>query len=139
VLSYTRQCTGLGSSPQAFALFRPSPARLFSIWLTQLQHRSAMKVLDTSLCVLALLLADPVNIGVDHTHVSCQRIVTGEGFFFRAQMTTDLHLAAVVDSVLVPGKIIRPREDRVARLASAGIDAIASMGSGLRIAQGEVR
>jgi len=54
-------------------------------------------------------------------------------------MTTDLHFEAVVDGVLVSGEIIRPREDRVARLARAGIDPIASMWSGLRIAQGQIR
>jgi hypothetical protein len=67
--------SGRRISQQAFALLRPSSARLFSTWLTQSQHRSAVNVLVTSLCVLALLLADPVNIRVDHAHVSRQRIV----------------------------------------------------------------
>jgi len=46
-------------------------------------------------------------------------------------MAADLHFATVVDSVLVSGEIIRPGEDRIARLAGARIDPIASMGSGL--------
>jgi len=51
-------------------------------------------------------------------------------------MATDLHFPTVVDGVLVPGEVVRPGEDGIARLASARIDSIASMGSSLRIAQG---
>jgi len=54
-------------------------------------------------------------------------------------MATDLHFATVVDRVLVPGEIVRPGEDGVARLASARVDPVASMGSSLRVAQGQVR
>jgi len=53
-------------------------------------------------------------------------------------MATDLHFPTVVNGVLMPRKIVRPREDRVARLAGARIDPVTPMGSGLRIAQGQV-
>lgn len=49
-------------------------------------------------------------------------------------MTPDLHLAVVVDSILVSGKIVGPREDRIARLASARVDALAFVRPSLRVA-----
>jgi len=66
-----------------------------------------------------------------HAHMSSQCVVAGESLFFRAQVTSDLLLAPIVNGVLVPRQIVRPREDRVAGLARAGVDPITAVRTSL--------
>ena len=80
------------------------------------------------------MLAREVHLGMHNTHVSCQRIVARECLLFSAQGTADLLLTSVVDSVLVTGEIVWTREDRVARLASCGVDALTLVRPRLRVA-----
>ena len=79
------------------------------------------------------MLADPIHVGVYNTHVSSQGVITREGLFFRAQVAPYLELARIVDRVLMTCQVVRPREDRVARLAGRWIDAVTAMGTGLRV------
>lgn len=74
-------------------------------------------------------------IGVADAEVPGERIVATEGFLFRAQVAAHLLLARVVDGVLVPGEVVRAREDRVARLVGRGVDALAAVRSFLRVAR----
>jgi hypothetical protein len=71
-----------------------------------------MPQIDATECLLlvrlALLLANPVNVGMDNSHVSCQSIVARERLFLRAQVTSDFHLAAVVNRILVAGEVVWP-------------------------------
>lgn len=53
-------------------------------------------------------------------------------------MTPDLLLACVVDRVLVPGKIVRPGENRIAWLSRRRIDPLTFVGTGLRVACGSI-
>jgi len=107
--------------------------------LVQLGHRSTSNVPVASLGVLPFLLADPVDIWVDHAHVSGQRIIAGKGLFLGTQMATDLHFSCIVNGVLMSREIVGPGEDGVARLASAGVDPVAPMRSGLGVAQCQIR
>lgn len=91
-----------------------------------------------SLPTASSLLAWPIDFGMHHPHVSRERIVTGEGFLLRAEMTADLLLARVVDRVLVAREIVGPREDRVAWLSGRRVDPLALVGAGLRVARGAV-
>jgi len=72
--------------------------------------------------------------GVDHSEMSRERIVTGEGFLLGAKWAVNLLLAGVVDSIFVACEIVRPREYRVAWLSSAGINPLALVRSSLRVA-----
>ena len=64
-------------------------------------------------------------IRVHHPQMSGESIVPAERLLLGAQRTVHLLLAGVVNRVLVPRQIVRPREDGVARLARRGIDALA--------------
>lgn len=86
---------------------------------------------------LAPLLPRPIHFRMHHSHVSRKRIVARKGLFFRAQMTPHFLLARIVDRVLMPCQIIRPREDRVAWFARRRIDSLALVGASLRIAQSQ--
>jgi hypothetical protein len=57
-------------------------------------------------------------------HVTCQCVIAREGLLFDAQCAADLLLAPVMNRVLVPSEVIRPREDGVARLPGSGVDAL---------------
>jgi hypothetical protein len=70
------------------------------------------------------VLAREVHLRMHDTHVSRQSIVARECLLFDAKRATDFLLASVVDGVLVTGEIIRTREDRIARLAGCGVDAL---------------
>jgi hypothetical protein len=63
-------------------------------------------------------------LGMHNTQVSCQCVVPAECLLLGAQRTMHLLLPGIVDGILVPGQIVRPREDRVARLARRGIDSL---------------
>ena len=64
-------------------------------------------------------------IRVHDSQMSGESIVPAERLLLGAQRTVHLLLAAVVDGVLVPGQIVRPREDGVARFARRWVDALA--------------
>jgi len=64
-------------------------------------------------------------IRVDDTQMAGEGVVPAERLLLGAQRTVHLLLAGIVDRVLVPGQIVRPREDGVARLARRWVDALA--------------
>jgi hypothetical protein len=66
-------------------------------------------------------------------HVTCQCVVARKGLLFNAQCAADLLLAPVVNRVLVPSEIVRPREDGVARLSGSGVDALTLVWACLRV------
>lgn len=102
---------------------------------TNRSQNSSMGRISNS-CPTAVLFWLPckLNIRMHHPHVTCQRIITRKGLFLRAKMTPDFHLPVVVNRVFVACQIVRSGEDRVARLARAGIDALAFVRTSLRIA-----
>jgi len=67
--------------------------------------------------------------------MSRQSIGSAESLFLGAQVASDLQLAGVVDGVLVPRQVVWPREDGAAWLASAGVDSVTTMRSGLGVEQ----
>lgn len=81
------------------------------------------------------MLAREFNVGVAHPVVPRQCISTAERLLLCTQVAVHFLLFGVVDRVLMPGQVVRPREDGVARLAGAGVDAIAAVRSGLAVEQ----
>lgn len=81
------------------------------------------------------LLAWPVDFGMNHTHVSCQSIVSAEGLVLVTDVTAHLLLPGSVDRMLVPCKIVRPRKDRVACFACRRVDAFALVRASLGVAE----
>lgn len=59
-----------------------------------------------------------------------------EGLLHSAKIALDLVLSLVVDSVFVASQIVWAREDGTARLACAGVDAIATMRASLTVQHG---
>ena len=70
------------------------------------------------------VLTREVNLRVHNAHVPCQCIVAREGLLLNTKCTAHLLLASIVNGVLVTGKVVWSREDRVARLARCGVDAL---------------
>jgi len=70
---------------------------------------------------------------VHHAQMPCQCIVSAERLLLGAQRTVHLLLPGVVDGVLVPGQIVGPRENRVARLPRGRIDSFALVRPRLRV------
>jgi hypothetical protein len=70
-------------------------------------------------------MADPV--------VSSQGIRPAESLLLRAKVAANLLLSGIVDGVLVPGKIVGPREYCIAGLSSARVDSVATMWTCLAI------
>ena len=64
-------------------------------------------------------------LGMHNTQMSCQCVIPAECLLLGAQRTVHFLLPGVMDRVLVPGQIVRSREDRVARLARRGVDSLA--------------
>ena len=54
-----------------------------------------------------------------HPHVSGQRIIARDNLLLRAKKTSYFLLACIVTRILKTCKIVRPGEDRIARLAGA--------------------
>jgi hypothetical protein len=73
-----------------------------------------------------------------NTHVSGKSVCARESLLFLAQGAADLCLADVVNCVLVTRKVIRPRENCIARLSSGRVDALTLVRSGLRVALHEL-
>jgi len=90
--------------------------------------------MNWSVATLSLDLSWPVHFGMYDPHMSGQSIASRECLFFDTQMTSDLHLAVVVDGIFVPCQIVRTRENRVAWFPSGRVDALALVGALLRIA-----
>lgn len=63
--------------------------------------------------------------------MSCQCIGATEGLLLSADVASHLLFTGVVDGVLMPRKIVGSREDCVAGLASAGVDAVAAVRTSL--------
>lgn len=83
----------------------------------------------------ATALAGKVDLGMYDAHMSSEGIVPAERLLFGTQVTSHLLLARIVNGVLVSCEVVRSREDGVARLARRGIDALAFVGSRLRVPQ----
>jgi hypothetical protein len=90
-------------------------------WLTGVMGKTKFR---GSVLALPLLLARPVDLRVDHAHVSCQGIVPRECLLLCAQVTPNLLLARVMDRIFMPRKIVGSRKDRVAGLACRRVDAL---------------
>lgn len=65
--------------------------------------------------------------------MSGEGVCTAECLLFSADVTSHLLLSSVVDSILVAGKVVWPRENGVARLASAWVDSITTMRTSLTV------
>jgi len=73
-------------------------------------------------------------IRVNDSEMSGERVVPAERLFLGAQRTVHFLLPGVVDRVLVPGQVVRAREDGVARFARRRVDSLALVWPRLRIA-----
>lgn len=82
------------------------------------------------------VLAGEFQVRVADTVVSGKRIGAAECLLLGAHIAPDLFLPCIVDGTLVSGQIVGSRENRVARLASARVDALAFVRSCLRVQQG---
>jgi hypothetical protein len=69
------------------------------------------------------VLAREVDIRVADTVVARQCIRPAKRLLFCAEVAAHLLLPRIVYGILVPGQIVRPGEDCVARLARARVDA----------------
>lgn len=67
-------------------------------------------------------------LGVHHSQMPRKSIVSAKRFLFGAQRAVHLLLTRVVDGVLMPGEVVRPREDCIARLARGRIYPFALLG-----------
>jgi len=81
------------------------------------------------------VLARELNIRVTDSVVSGQCIGATECLLFGTQIAVHLLLLGVVDGILVPCQVVRPRKDGIARLARAWVDAVTAVGSGLAVEQ----
>lgn len=82
------------------------------------------------------VLARDLDFGVADAEVSGKSIGAAEGLFLGTQLATHLLLARIMDRIFVARQVVRPREDGVAGLASARVDAVAAMGTSLAVEQG---
>jgi len=83
---------------------------------------------------MASSLAVRVGFGVDDAHVTREGVVPRECLLFAAMRASDLHLAVVVDGVLMPCQVVRPGEDSVAWLTRRRVDTAALVWSSLGVA-----
>lgn len=72
-------------------------------------------------------------------HVTSKSVVPAEGLLLGTQMTPNLLLTIVMYSIFMPREVVAAAEDRVARLAGAGIDLLTLMWPRLIIARDIVR
>jgi hypothetical protein len=79
------------------------------------------------------MLAGQLHVGMADTVMPGKRICAAERFLLSAEIASNLLLASIVDRILVPGKIVRPREHRIARLVRARVNAIASVRARLTV------
>jgi len=81
------------------------------------------------------VLARELNIRVTNSVVSRKRISATKRLLLRTQIAVHLLLLGVVDRILVSCQVVRPREDGIARLARAWVDAVTTVRSGLAVKQ----
>lgn len=81
------------------------------------------------------LLAVKLDIRMAHTIVSSERIRTAELLVVGAKVAAHFLFPSIVDSVLVAGEVVGPREDRVAWLAGAWVDPVTAVGTSLAVEQ----
>jgi hypothetical protein len=96
-----------------------------------LEHPQQSK-LSISIASLSAILSY-VNFWMLNAQVPRECISARNGVFF-VEIVVSLLLVRVVDRVLVPSEIIRPREDGVARLSRPWIDALAFVRPRLQVA-----
>jgi hypothetical protein len=63
----------------------------------------------------------------------CEGIVAAEGLLFLTNWAVNFLLSGIVDGVLMPGEIVRPRENGVARLARGRVNSFALVRPGLGV------
>lgn len=85
------------------------------------------------------MLAWEVDLWVYYAHVPGKRIIARERLLLDAESTPDFLLANIVNGVLMPREVIRPREDSIAGFASRRIDALALVRARLRVSSRESR
>jgi len=96
---------------QATARAFPQPRRFFIILMLR---GTPILISGTS---PSAVLPREVNLGMHDAHVPRECVAARKGFFLLAERAARFLLADVVDRVLVPREIVRPREDGVARLS----------------------
>jgi len=81
------------------------------------------------------MLAREIDLRMNNAHVTSERIIPRKGLLLDAQRTSHLLLARVVNGVLMTSQVVRSRKDSVAWLSGCGIDALAFVRAGLRVAR----
>jgi len=112
----------------------PDRANRYADLRGKLGRYRLVRICSVMVAASSSMLSGEVNLRMYNTHVPCQRIVARESLFLNAQCATDLLLACIVDRILVSGKIVRARENGVARLAGGGVDALTLVWTRLRVA-----
>lgn len=79
------------------------------------------------------MLPGKLDVGMANSIVSRKRIRAAKSLLLSTQIAPNLLLAAIVDRVLVPCKVVGSREDGVAGLACTRVDAVALVGPVLSI------
>lgn len=59
----------------------------------------------------ATLLARPVHLRMDHSHVPRQGIIATEGFLLGTEVAPDLKFARIVNRILMARQVVRSRKD----------------------------
>jgi len=79
------------------------------------------------------MLARKLHVRVAYPVMPGKCVCATECFLFGAEVASHLLLASVVNGVFVAGKVIWPRENSVARFASAWVDSITAMWTSLAV------
>lgn len=79
------------------------------------------------------MLSRELQIRVTDAVMPGKRIRAAKRLLLGTNVATDLLFAPIVNRILVSCQVVGPREDGVARLASAGVDAFAFVRPSLRI------
>lgn len=104
------------------------PGHLFPSYVSSRNHS-----IQTS--VATATLAKCLDLGMNDAHVSGKRIIARKRLFLATHRTSNLRLATVVNSLLVTRKIVRSREDGVARLVRRRVDTRTFVWPSLRVAR----
>jgi len=74
-------------------------------------------------------------VGMAHSEMSGERIISAECLLLGTQMTPHLLLSCIMNCIFVSREIVRSRKDGVARLPRRGVDPLALVGSVLCVAK----
>ncbi len=84
------------------------------------------------------VLAGEIDVGMNDAHMPSKRVVARERLLLDTKRTSDFLFADVVNRILVPGQVVRTREDGGARLAGGRVDAIALVRARLGVPRSEI-